>query len=180
MRTIILALGLALLAGGPAGAQSRPELRFDPNRIEFATPWAQSSPCLGDRSDPVCLAQTAVVCGILVGRPECRNERFGQYSNPQDHDRIEYRISRAGIVPFERVEAMQEDLLGEADIELSPMTARRAVIAQFVVRRSLCSASEASCEGALWTDILVVVERTRRGWTFVLSQLHFGDGWYAE
>ncbi|MFM7347214.1 MAG: hypothetical protein ACKO1J_17815 [Tagaea sp.] len=130
--------------------------------------------------DPVCLAQTAVVCGILGLRPECKNKQYGRYHNPQSHDRVEYRIARTGIVPFERLEAMQGDLLGEYDLDRNPMTRRRAVIAQFVIRRSFCLAIDASCEGSLWTDILVVVERTRRGWIFVLSRQYFGEGWYAD
>lgn len=168
------------LLAGTAWAQQRPALNFDPNRIEFATPWAQSSPCLGDRSDPVCLAQTIVVCEVFMLRPECADPRYDGHDNPQAHDRVEYRIARAGIVPFERLEAMQESLLGEYDLDRHPMTVRRATIAQFVVRRSICPSSDASCEGALWTDILVMVERTRRGWTLVVSGLFSRDDWYAD
>jgi hypothetical protein len=82
MRTTLLAMAFALLVG-PAGAQQRPTLRFDPNRIEFATPWAQSSPCLGDRSDPMCTAHAIVVCETLARRPECGDfPRLRTFSNP--------------------------------------------------------------------------------------------------
>lgn len=170
---------LTLLAG-TAGAQGRPELRFDPNKIEFATPWAQSSPCLGDTRDPVCFVQTMVVCGVVEQRPECSGGRYGSYYNPQRYDRIEYQIARGGIVPFERLEAMQEALLGEIDVDLSPMTARRAVVAQFWVRQSICPASSASCEGSLWTDFLIVVERKRRGWKSVAFRFYSSEYWYAD
>ncbi|MCM0021491.1 MAG: hypothetical protein NBV67_15985 [Tagaea sp.] len=179
MRTSFLALALALLAGS-AAAQNRPALRFDPNKIEFATPWAQSSPCLGDRSDPVCFVQTMVVCGVVEQRPECSGGHYSLVYNPQRYDRIEYRVARGGIVPFERLEAMQEALLGEIDVDLSPMTARRAVVAQFWVRQSMCPASGASCEGSLWTDFLIVVERKRRGWVFVVSDRYDRYRWYAD
>lgn len=179
MRTILLALGLVLLAG-TADAQQRPTLRFDPNRIEFATPWAQSSPCLGDTSDPVCFVQTMVVCGIIEDRAECKAGGYSLVYNPHRYDRIEYRIARGGVVPLERLEAMQESVLGEIDVDLSPMAARRAVVAQFWVRQSICPASDASCEGSLWTDFLIVVERTRRKWVFVISLPYDSYKWYAD
>lgn len=179
MRTILFALAWTLLAGA-ADAQQRPVLNFDPNRIEFATHWAQSSPCLGDTSDPVCLAETMVVCGFIEHRSECVRGRHERYYNPQRYDRVEYRIARAGIVPFERLEEMQENLLGHVSVDLSPMTARRATVAQFLIRQSVCFARDASCEGSLWTDILVVVERTRRGWIPVLYGPSFHDTWFAE
>lgn len=179
MRTILLALAMALLAG-PADAQQRPALRFDPNRIEFATPWAQSSPCLGDTRDPICLAQTVVVCGILGRRAECQDRGYGRHHNPERHDRIEYRIARAGIVPYERLETMQEILFGTLDVDRTPMTARRAVIAQIVMRQNICPASEASCEGSLATDILVILEHTRRGWTHQWSGIFLRDLWFAD
>ncbi|MFM7346770.1 MAG: hypothetical protein ACKO1J_15545 [Tagaea sp.] len=179
MRLLLWTICLTLLAG-TAGAQDRPALRFDPDKIEFATPWAQSSPCLGDRSDPICFVQTMIVCGILETRPECSACRFGRYYNPQRHDRIEYRIARAGLVPFERLEAMQENLLGEYDLDRNPMTRRRAVTAQFVIRQSVCPAIDASCEGSLWTDILIVVERTPRGWIPIVYGPLFQGDWFAD
>ena len=179
MRILLLAFGLALLAG-QAVAQQRPELRFDPNKIEFATPWAQSSSCLGDTRDPICLAQTVVVCGILERRAECTDPRYGGHHNPQGHDRIEYRIARAGIVPFDRLEAMQEDLLGEYDLHRFPMTLRRAVIAQIHIRQSYCPAREASCEGFLGAELSVLVERTRRGWKYVTTTWYSRYAWYAD
>jgi hypothetical protein len=179
MRTILLALGLALLAG-PADAQQRPALRFDPNRIEFATPWAQSSPCLGDTRDPICLAQTVVVCWILHGRPECAGGLYAKHFNPQNHDRIEYRIVRAGIVPLARLEEMQESLFGSLDVDRAPMAARHAVIAQIVIRQNTCPAGEASCEGFLATDNLIIVERKRRGWTLQWGRDFRRYDWYAD
>jgi hypothetical protein len=179
MRIFLLAVLFAIL-GFAAHAQERPALRFDPNRIEFATPWAQSSPCLGDRTDPICTAQTVVACGILTLRAECVGRRYGLHHNPQRHDRIEYRIVRAGIVPFERLEEMQENLIGFIDVDLSPMTARRAVIAQIVIRWNMCPASEASCEGYLASSQMVAIERTRRVWAPVTGGSDADHDWYAD
>ncbi|MFM7347216.1 MAG: hypothetical protein ACKO1J_17825, partial [Tagaea sp.] len=98
MRLLLWTICLTLLAG-TAGAQDRPALRFDPDKIEFATPWAQSSPCLGDRSDPMCTAHTIIVCATFSARPECADfPRQHKFSNPQGWTRVEYRIVAAGIV----------------------------------------------------------------------------------
>ena len=172
-------LGVLLLAG-PIASQDRPALRFDPNQIEFATPWAQSSLCLGDMHDPSCLAQTVVICSILLNRTECGKHLSGGYDNPLNYDRIEYRILRAGYVAFERLEAMQEHLLGQFDSARHPMAIRRAVIAQYLIRRNICPAAEANCEGFLATDVLVILELTRRGWGLVNSQLFGRADWYAD
>ncbi len=179
MIRFLFALGMIALAAASAAAQSKLP-PFDPARIEFATPTTQSSTCLGDRRDAQCLAQTVVICGILPARRECVGQDYPGHYNPDRYERIEYRTQRAGIVPFEQLEAMQEFLFSAVDVDQAPMTKRRAVIAQYMIQQRICANHATRCDGAPWVGILVTLEQIRGRWIYIHSALHHHDRWFAD
>jgi hypothetical protein len=180
MRTILLALGLALLVG-PASAQQRPTLRFDPNRIEFATPWAQSSPCLGDRSDPMCTAHAILVCATFSRRPECGDfPRQHKFSNPQGWTRVEYRIVAAGIVSHEAVRRFDQSNDRERFEPLSGLAYIAPGVLQVRIMDRTCGPDAADCSTAPWRDLMIVAERRRGTWSYVEYMSFRGGVWLVE
>ena len=167
----------------PASAQApqRPPLVYDPDKLEFATPWAQSSPCLGDYSDPICIAATVVVCGVLRERPECRpDDRYQRHYNPLNGNRIEYRILRAGYVPKDRLEYFEEYVLGAPEIRNFRLARRKATAAQIAIRQRICDPRRAACDVEIEAAILVNLEWQNRRWIYLNASMFRDDDWAAE
>lgn len=180
MRILFLAFGLALFAG-QAGAQQRPALNFDPNKIEFATPWAQSSPCLADRTDPMCTAHAIVVCATFSNRPECADfPRQHKFSNPQGWTRVEYRIVAAGIVTRAAVRRFDEITSRERFEAESGLAYVAPGILQVRVMDRACGPNVADCSAVPWRDLMIVAERRRGVWGYVEYMSFRGGVWLVD
>ncbi|MCM0020061.1 MAG: hypothetical protein NBV67_08715 [Tagaea sp.] len=180
MRLLLWTMCLALLAGS-AAAQNRPALRFDPNKIEFATPWAQSSPCLADRTDPLCTAHAIIVCEIFSRRPECADfPNQHKFSNPQGWTRVEYKIVEAGFMSREAVRRFDVETSRE---RLEQPTGFAYVApgnlqARILTRR--CGPGASDCEAANWDELMIVSERRRERWEFSTLMLFFAGRWLVD
>ena len=165
----------------PISAQERPALIYDSDKIEFATPWAQSSPCLGDTSDAFCLAATVVVCGVIRDRYECLPRgTYQPHHNPLGGSRIEYRVVRAGYVPTENLWSLENRVIRATSFETDFLVRRRAVAAQIVIRQKICDPARPPCEPDRETDILLTLELRSGRWHLLDSTIHYSDLWRAE
>jgi hypothetical protein len=179
MKRIVLALFLAWAL--PVMGQERPALVFDQDKIEWALPWAQSSPCLGDTSDAFCLAATVVVCGVLRDRPECLPRgTYQPHYNPLGGNRIEYRVVRAGYVPFTNLWVFENHVIRDTEFETDLLVRRRAVAAQIVIRQKICDPWRPLCESDRETDILANLELRNGRWLLLGSTIHYPDLWKAD
>jgi hypothetical protein len=176
-----IAVALLSLWALPAAGQERPGLTFDPDRIEWALPWAQSSLCLGDASDAFCLAATVVVCGVVRERRECLPRgTYQPHHNPLGGNRIEYRIVRAGYVPRHRLSYLEDAVILLPDVLRLRERREPPTVAQIVIRQRICDPRQPPCATDRETDIVVHLERLDRRWLYLNSSLFRLDDWMSE
>jgi hypothetical protein len=180
MIRFLFALGVVAMAG-PTAAQSRLPA-FDPARIEFATPTTQSSTCLGDRRDARCFVETATVCAFHQTRPFCGDGReFGRVHNSSGGQRIEYQFRKMGLIPFEKLDTLENGIFGDPEAEEThELTKRRAIIAQARIRVAICDLARSGCGNDDEVDLLFYIERRGSIWHLFASALYNDDNWLAE
>jgi hypothetical protein len=180
MWTILLAIAATLLAC-PADAQQQPALRFDSDRIEFATPWAQSSTCLADRADPLCTAQAILVCSIFSARSECADfPRLGRFSNPEGWTRVEYRIVAAGRVTAKAVREFDRATGRERFSAPSASAFVEPGMHQVRLQERKCAVPSPDCAGVPWMDTMVSMTREAGRWNVVNHGLFDGRVWLVD
>jgi hypothetical protein len=179
MKRIVLALFLALAL--PAAAQDRPRLTFDQDKIEWALPWAQSSPCLGDTSDALCLAATVVVCGVLHERRECRSERtYQKHHNHVGGHRVAYQIWSAGYVPDHRLEYLEDIVIAAPNVLRLAQRRQRPIVAQILIWQRICDPHHPPCVSDRETGIIVHLEWRGGRWVYLTAGIYSTGDWISD
>ena len=152
----IFAGALLLLLAAQAQAQE------GGNLIQFVTPWAASSPCFGDASQPLCAVETLIGClGHARKGPDCARVYPQRGEEGLEKNRVEYYFTRFKIVD----KALSRKLWEEYGDGPGNALSVGAFIALGYDR--YCAADAVSCEGVKWVDSLCIVGYSRRlkAWT---------------
>jgi len=146
--TFLLApLSLLLLLAGQARAQE------GGNLIQFVTPWATSSPCFGDASQPLCAVETLTGCMSWARMgPDCARVFPQRGGEGLEENRVEYYFTRFKIVD----KALDQRLYEKHGDEPGSMALPAGAFIT-LGRKRYCAADAISCEGEKWIDTTCVV-----------------------
>ncbi len=157
LRPIFAGALLLLLLAAQAQAQE------GGNLIQFVTPWAASSPCFGDASQPLCAVETLIGClGNARDDPVCeRVHPLIAEGGLEKKRRVEYYFTRFKVVDKSLSRKLWEEYGDGPGNALS--------VGAFIAlsRERYCAADAPSCEGVEWLEGICIVSYSSRlkAWT---------------